>query len=328
MKQFSNTLVPLAAFAAAAAFSNAAVAQTAAYPVKPVRVIAPFPAGGPVETLARVFTQRLTETLGQPFIIDNRPGASGTIGSDLVAKAPRDGYTMLVANCSHTGNVAYYKKLPYDVVADFAPVAQLDVTSGNLMVVHPSIPARTVKEFIAFAKARPAQLNYASAGVGSPQHVSAAVFSSMAGLNLVHVPYKGNPQAFTDTIGGHIEVMFVTAGVARPYLPSGRVRALGIAGPRRLPTLAEVPTIMEAGLPDYKVICWHGMFFPAGTPADIVRRVNGELLKALATPEVKRYMADNDYFPTGTTPEELQTFVREDIVLQANFAKMVGIQPQ
>jgi tripartite-type tricarboxylate transporter receptor subunit TctC len=323
-----NTLVSLAAFTVAAAFSNAVVAQTAAYPVKPVRVIAPFPAGGPVETLARVFTQRLTETLGQPFVIDNRPGASGTIGSDLVAKAPRDGYTMLVTNCSHTGNVAYYKKLPYDVAADFAPVAQLDVTSGNLMVVHPSVPARTVKEFIAFAKARPAQLNYASAGVGSPQHVSAAVFASMAGLKLVHVPYKGNPQAFTDTIGGHIEVMFVTAGVARPYLPSGRVRALGIAGPRRLPTLAEVPTIMEAGLPDYNVICWHGMFFPAGTPADIVRRVNGELLKALATPEVKRYMTDNDYFPTGTTPEELQTFVREDIVLQANFSKMVGIQPQ
>jgi len=328
VRQFLNTLVSLVAFTVAAAFSNAVVAQTAAYPVKPVRVIAPFPAGGPVETLARVFTQRLTETLGQPFVIDNRPGASGTIGSDLVAKAPRDGYTMLVANCSHTGNVAYYKKLPYDVAADFAPVAQLDVTSGNLMVVHPSVPARTVKEFIAFAKARPAQLNYASAGVGSPQHVSAAVFASMAGLKLVHVPYKGNPQAFTDTIGGHIEVMFVTAGVARPYLPSGRVRALGIAGPRRLPTLAEVPTIMEAGLPDYNVICWHGMFFPAGTPADIVRRVNGELLKALATPEVKRYMTDNDYFPTGTTPEELQTFVREDIVLQANFSKMVGIQPQ
>jgi tripartite-type tricarboxylate transporter receptor subunit TctC len=304
----------------------AAAAQT--YPVKAVRVIVPFPAGGPVETLARVFTQRLTETMGQPFVIDNRPGASGTLGSDLVAKAPRDGYTMLVSNCAHTGNAAYYKKLPYDTANDFAPIAQVDVTSGNLMVVHPSVPARTVKEFIAFAKARPAQLNYASAGVGSPQHVSGAVFASMAGINLVHVPYKGNPQAFTDTIGGHIEVMFVTAGVARPYLPSGRLRALGIAGPRRLPTLNDVPTIMEAGLPDYNVICWHGMFFPAGTPADIVRRVNGELLKALATPEAKRYMADNDYFPTGTTPEELQAFVREDLVLQANFAKIVGIQPQ
>jgi tripartite-type tricarboxylate transporter receptor subunit TctC len=316
-----------AIFAIALTFPAVAAAQTA-YPVKPVRVIVPFPAGGPVETLARVFTQRLTETLGQPFVIDNRPGASGTLGSDLVAKAPRDGYTMLVSNCAHTGNTAYYKKLPYDTANDFAPITQVDVTSGNLMVVHPSVPARTVKEFIAFARARPGQLNYASAGVGSPQHVSGAVFSSMAGINLVHVPYKGNPQAFTDTIGGHIEVMFVTAGVARPYLPSGRLRVLGIAGPRRLPTLNDVPTIQEAGLPDYNVICWHGMFFPAGTPADIVRRVNGELLKALATPEAKRYMADNDYFATGTTPEELQTFVKEDLVLQANLAKMVGIQPQ
>jgi tripartite-type tricarboxylate transporter receptor subunit TctC len=303
-------------------------AQPAAYPVKPIRVIAPFPAGGPVENLARVFTQRLAEVFGQPFIIDNRPGASGTLGSDLVAKAPRDGYTMLANNCSHTGNAAYYKKLPYDVVNDFAPITQLDVTSGNLMVVHPSVPARTVKEFIAFAKARPNQLNYASAGVGSPQHVSGAVFASMAGIQLVHVPYKGNPPAFTDVVGGHVELMFVTAAVARPYLPSGRLRALGIAGPQRLPTLPEVPTIMEAGLPGYNVICWHGMWFPAGTPAEIVRRMNTELLKVLATPEAKRYLADSDYFATGTTPEEFNAFIKEDIVLQANFAKMVGIQPQ
>ena len=305
-----------------------ATAHAQTYPVKPIRVIAPFPAGGPVETLARVFTQRLTETMGQPFIIDNRPGASGTLGSDQVAKAPRDGYTMLVTNCSHTGNAAYYKKLPYDVVNDFAPITQLDVTSGNLMVIHPSVPARTVKEFIAFAKARPNQLNYASAGVGSPQHVSAAVFASMAGIQLVHVPYKGNPPAFTDVVGGHVEMMFVTAAVARPYLPSGRLRALGIAGPRRLPTLPEVPTVMEAGVPDYNVICWHGMWFPAGVPAEIVRRMNTELLKALATPEAKRYLAEADYFATGTTPEEFNAFIKDDVVLQANFAKLVGIQPQ
>ncbi len=301
-------------------------AQT--YPVKPVRVIVPFPAGGPVETLTRIFTQRLTETMGQSFIIDNRPGASGTLGSDLVAKSPRDGYTMLAANCAHTGNAAYYKKLPYDTLNDFAPITQIDVTSGNLMVAHPSVPARTVKEFIAFAKARPRQLNYASAGVGSPQHVSAAVFASMAGIDLVHVPYKGNPPAFTDVVGGHIEMMFVTAAVARPYLPSGRLRALGIAGPQRLPTLPEVPTIMEAGLPGYNVICWHGMLFPAGVPVDIVRRMNSEMVRVLATPEARRYLAEADYFATGTTPEEFNTFIKEDLVVQANFAKLVGIQPQ
>jgi tripartite-type tricarboxylate transporter receptor subunit TctC len=190
------------------------------------------------------------------------------------------------------------------------------------------VPARTVREFIAFAKARPNQLNYASAGVGSPQHVSAAVFASMAGIQLVHVPYKGNPPAFTDVVGGHVEMMFVTAAVARPYLPSGRLRVLGIAGPQRLPTLAEVPTIMEAGLPGYNVTCWHGMFFPAGVPAEIVRRMNTELVKTLATPEAKRYLADSDYFATGTTPEEFNAFIKEDLVLQANFARMVGIQPQ
>ena len=310
------------------AMPSAAVAQTAAYPVKPVRVIVTFPAGGPVETLTRVFTQRLAEVFGQPFIIDNRPGASGTLGSDVVAKAPRDGYTMLANNCSHTGNAAFYKKLPYDVLADFAPVTQLDVTSGNLMVIHPSVPARTVKEFIAFAKTRPNQLNYASAGIGSPQHVSGAVFASMAGIQLVHVPYKGNPPAFTDVVGGHVEVMFVTAGVARPYLPSGRLRALGIAGPPRSPTLNEVPTIQEAGLPGYNVICWHGMWFTAGTPPDIVRRVNAELVKALATPEAKRYLADADYFATGTTPEEFAEFLRDDLPKQIGIAKTVGIQPQ
>ena len=327
MKRETKALLRIAASAVAVMFSAAAAAQTG-YPVKAVRVIVPFPAGGPVETLTRVFTQRLAEVFGQPFIIDNRPGASGTLGSEMVAKAPRDGYTMLANNCSHTGNAAYYKKLPYDVLTDFAPVTQFDVTSGNLMVIHPSVPARTVKEFIAFAKIRPNQLNYASAGVGSPQHVSGAVFASMAGIQLVHVPYKGNPPAFTDVVGGHVEMMFVSPSVARPYLPSGRLRVLGIAGPRRLPTLNEVPTIEEAGLPGYNVTCWHGMWFTAGVPQEIVRRVNVELVKALATTEAKRYLADADYFATGTTPEEFAEFLRNDLPLQMKFANMVGIQPQ
>jgi tripartite-type tricarboxylate transporter receptor subunit TctC len=314
--------------AAAVMLPAAADAQLAGYPAKPVRVIAPFPAGGPVEVLARVFTQRLVETMGQPFVIENRAGASGTIGTDVVAKAPRDGYTMLVTNCSHTSNVSYYKKLPYDVMSDFAPITQVDVTSGNLMVIHPSVPARSVKEFIALARARPNQLNYASAGVGSPQHVSSALFAAMAGIQLVHVPYKGNPPAFADVVGGHIEMMFVSPSVARPYLPAGRLRVLGIAGPRRLPTLSEVPTIEEAGLAGYNVICYHGMWFPAGVPAEIVRRMNAEIVKALATPEVRKYLAEADYFPTGTSPEEFTEFLREDIVRQAGIAKTVGIQAQ
>ena len=315
-------------FIAASLIPLAANAQSTGYPVKPVRVVAPFPAGGPVETLVRVFTQRFVESMGQPFVIENRPGASGTIGSEVVAKAPRDGYTLLVQNCSHTSNAAYYKKLPYDVLADFAPIIQTNVTSGNLLVVHPVLPARSVKELIALAKTRPGQINYASAGIGSPQHVMGAVFASMAGIQLVHVAYKGNPPAFTDVVGGHVELMFVTPSVARQYVLSGRLRALGVAGPRRLPSQPEVPTVSEAGLAGYNVICWHGLWFPAGVAGEIVRRMHAETVKALASPEVRKYFAEADYFPVGGTPEEFAAFLKGDILRQADIARLLGIQPQ
>ena len=323
-----QVIFSIGAVLAAVTFPTAAHAQPAGYPSKPIRVIAPFPAGGPVEVLARVFTTRLHESMGQPFVIENRAGASGTIGTELVARAPRDGYTMLVHNCAYGSNVSFYKKLPFDPVADFAPITLLDVTSGNLLVLHPSVPARSVKELIALAKARPGQLNYASAGVGSPQHVTAALFASMAGIQLTHVAYKGNPPAFADVVGGHIELMFVTASVARPYLEAGRLRALGIAGPRRLPTLSEVPTIEEAGLAGYNVTCYHGMWFPAGTPAEIVRRLNAEVVKALAVPEMRKYFVDNGLRPLGSSPGEFAAFIKKDIALQATIAKKIGIQPQ
>jgi tripartite-type tricarboxylate transporter receptor subunit TctC len=298
------------------------------YPNRPIRLVAPFPAGGPVEVLARTFTQRLVETMGQPFVIDNRPGASGTIGSELVAKAPRDGYTLLISNCSHSSNVAYMKKLPYHAINDFAPVTQLTVTSGNMLVAHASLPVRSVKEFIALAKARPGQINYASAGVGSPQHVTGALFASMAGIKLTHVAYKGNAPAFNDVLGGHIEVIFVSPSFARPYVQAGRLRALGVAGPRRLPTQPELPTFSEAGLTGYDYTCYHGMWFPTGVPAEVVRRMNAELVKALATPEVRKYLAEADYFPVGNAPEEFTEFLRNDLVRQANIANKIGIQPQ
>lgn len=303
-------------------------ATEAPYPNRPIRLVVPFPPGGPVELLGRPFAQRLAETLGQPFVFDNRPGASGTIGTDFVAKAARDGYTLLITNCSHTSNVAYYRKLPYDPVADFAAITQLDVTSGNLLVVHSSIPAHSVKEFIALAKARPGQLNYASAGVGSPQHVTGALFASMAGIALTHVAYKGNAPALNDLLGGHVEVMFVSPSFARPYMESGRLRALGLAGPRRLPTLPDLPTFHEAGLTGYDYTCYHGMWFPAGVSAEIVRRVHAEIVKALGTPPVRKYLADSDYFPVGNSPQEFTDFLRNDIARQTSIAKKVGIQPQ
>jgi len=312
----------------AATLPTAAVAQPVGYPVKPIRVIAPFPAGGPVEVLTRVFTTRLQESMGQPFVIENRAGASGTIGTELVARAPRDGYTMLAHNCAYASNVSFYKKLPFDPVADFAPITQLDVTSGNLLVLHPSVPARSVKELIALAKARPGQLNYASAGVGSPQHVTAALFASVAGIQLTHVAYKGNPPAFADVVGGHIELMFVSPSVGRPYVQNGRLRGLGIAGPKRLPSMPDVPAVMETGLTGFNVTCWHGMWFPAGVPAEIVRRMNAEIVKALDTPEVRKYLAEADYFAVGNSPEEFAEFIRKDIAHQAGVAKTLGIQPQ
>jgi tripartite-type tricarboxylate transporter receptor subunit TctC len=310
-----------------AGFAHAAAAE-APYPNRPIRLVLPFPPGGPVELLGRAFTARLTETMGQPFVFDNRPGASGTIGTEAVAKAPRDGYTVLITNCSHSSNVAYYKKLPYDSLADFAPITQMDVTSGNLLVVHASIPARSVKEFIALAKTRPRQLNYASAGIGSPQHVTGALFASMAGIELTHVAYKGNSPALNDLLGGHVEVMFISPSFGRPYAEKGRLRALGLAGPRRIPNMPDVPTFDEAGLTGYDYTCYHGMWFPAGVPAEIVRRFHAETVKALATPSVKKYIAEADYFPVGSSPEEFGEFLRKDIARQEGIAKRIGLQPQ
>jgi tripartite-type tricarboxylate transporter receptor subunit TctC len=213
-------------------------------------------------------------------------------------------------------------------MADLAPITQIDVTSGNLLVVHSSVPTRSVKEFIALARARPGQLNYASAGVGSPQHVTGALFALMAGIQLTHVAYKGNAPALNDVLGGHIELIFVSPSFGRPYVQAGRLRALGVAGPRRLPTLPDLPTFHEAGLTGYDYTCYHGMWFPAGVPAAIVRRMHSEIVKALTVPEVRKYLAEADYFPVGSSPEEFTEFVRNDIPRQANIAKKIGIQPQ
>jgi tripartite-type tricarboxylate transporter receptor subunit TctC len=316
-----------AAFAAAV-LATAANAQTDRYPTKPVRVVIPFSPGSPIEVPARAVTQRMIETLGQSFVFDYRTGASGTIGTEAVARAPKDGYTMLITNCSHTANPSYYKKLPYDTINDFAPVSEIDVTYGNLLVVHPSVPARSIKEFIALAKARPGEIKYASAGIGSPPHVSAALFAAMAGIKLLHVPYKGTAVAFNDVLGGQIESMVASPTTAVPYIQAGRLRALGIGGPRRQPQVPEVPTFNEAGLTGFDMTCYHGMWFPAGTPAEIIRRVYGEVVKAVALPETKKFLADNGLIPIGNSPEEFAEFLRKDIVRQAAIVKQIGLQPQ
>lgn len=308
--------------------SLGALAQVDSWPARPVRVVIPFSAGTPIEVPARAVTRRMAETLGQAFVFDYRTGASGTIGTEVVARAPKDGYTMLITNCSHSANPSYYRKLPFDTLNDFTPVSQINVTYGNLLVIHPSVPARSVKEFIAIAKARPGEIKYASAGIGSPPHVSAALFAAMAGVDLVHVPYKGTAVAFNDVLGGHIEAMVASSTFALPYVQAKRLRPLGLGGPRRQPLLPDVPTFHESGLIGFDMTCYHGIWYPQGTPNEIVRRVHAEVVKAVALPETRKHLADNGLIPTGTSPEEFAEFVRKDVVRQADIVKRIGLTPQ
>jgi tripartite-type tricarboxylate transporter receptor subunit TctC len=309
-------------------FVAGAAAQVTNYPAKPVRIVVPFTAGSPVELPARPVAQRLSETLGQQFLIDNRPGASGTIATDYVAKSPKDGYTIMMTNCSHSSNPAYYKKLPYDSISDFQTITQTNVTYGNVLTIHPTVPAKTVKEFIALAKASPGKLHYASAGIGSPPHVTGALFASMAGITLTHVAYKGTSVAFNDVLGGYVEVMFSSPPFTLPFVQAGKVRVLGIGGPRRSPQFPDTPTFDESGLTGYNYTCYHGMWFPAGTPQEIVRKLHGEVAKILTQPEVRKLYADNGIIPVGSTPEEFREFLVKDIPRMAGIAKRVGIQPQ
>jgi tripartite-type tricarboxylate transporter receptor subunit TctC len=306
----------------------AALAQPDAWPARSIRVVVPFSPGSPIEVPVRAVTRRMTETLGQQFVFDYRTGASGTIGTELVARAPKDGHTLLATNCSHSANPAYYRKLPYDALNDFAAVSQINVTYGNLLVVHPSLPVKTLAEFIALAKARPGQIKYASAGIGSPPHVSAALFAVMAGIHLLHVPYKGTAVAFNDLLGGQIESMVASPTVAVPYLQAGRLRALGLGGPRRQPQVPQVPTFHEAGLTGFDMTCYHGLWYPAGTPAEMVRRVHGEVARAVALPETRKTLADNGLIPTGTSPDEFAAFLRKDVARHANIVKRIGLKPQ
>ena len=321
-------VVRLGAALAALALSCAAGAQPERYPARPVRMIVPFTAGSPIEIPARAVGHRIAESTGQQFVIDNRPGASGIIGTELAARAPRDGYTLLVNNCAHSANPSLFKKLPYDSLADFAPVTQINVTYGNFLVVHPSVPARSVKEFIALARAAPGKLNYASAGIGSPPHVTAALFAAEAGIQLTHVAYKGTSVAFTDVLSGYVELMFASPTFSHTHIQAGRVRALGIAGPRRMPLLPEVPTFDEAGLPGFELTCYHGMWFPAGVPADIVRQLHAETAKAVAAPAVREELARQALIPVGSSPEAFGAFLSRDVARYRSIASKIGMQPQ
>jgi tripartite-type tricarboxylate transporter receptor subunit TctC len=306
----------------------APLAFAQSYPSKPVRVVLPFPAGGGADIIVRLLARKLGEGMGQTFVVDNRAGAAGIIGCELVAKAPADGYTLLFGTTgTHTTNPAVFAKLPYDPVRDFATVS-LAAESPFVLLVHPSLPARSVKELIAFARTRPGQLNYASAGVGSSAHLGFELFNSMAGIKGEHVPYKGLGPAAADTIAGIITMTWDAIPSSKPMIERGRLRALGIGSLKRSPLLPQVPTIDEAGLKGFELGSWYGLFAPAGTPADIVRQLQREIVKAVSAEDVRSQFAAMGADPVGGTPEEFAAVVQRDLAKWAKVARDVNLQKQ
>lgn len=298
-----------------------------AYPVKPVRVISGFPPGSGADITARLVGQKLGEALGQQFLIDNRPGAGSNIAAELAAKAAPDGYTIFIGTVANAINATLYAKLPFEFARDFAPVT-LATSAPNVLVVHPSLPVKTVQELIAFARARPGQINYGSAGTGTAPHLSAELFKSMAGITLVHIPYKGSPPAVTDLMGGQVTMMFSPASSVLPHVKSGRLRALAVTTAARLPTLPDLPTVAESGLPGYETVTWFGFVVPAATPRDIVVRLNAEIGRVLAQPEVRQQFAGQGIDVIGGTPEEFAAYIRAEIVKWARVIKASGARAE
>ena len=303
--------------------SAAVIAQT--YPTKPVRVVIPWPPGGSNDVVGRIVMQRVAESTGQQFIVDNRAGAAGSIGADVVAKAPPDGYTIMVHSTSHVGNAHLYKKLPYDTLKDFMGVALLAAQPGAL-TVHPSLPVKNVREFIALAKKSPGTINYSSSGNGSAPHLSMALLVAMTGIKLVHVPYKGGAPQVTALVSGETQASLATVSTVLVHIQSGRLRALGVSSGKRSGVLPDVPTIAESGVPGYEMSPWIGVFTPAGTSKDIVNRLNAEINKALKTPEVSQLLASQALDALGSTPEEFDARIRADYDKYAKLIKLTGAQ--
>jgi len=306
-----------------AAFS--AAAQN--YPVRPVRVIVPFTAGGNTDLTARTIGARLSEVFGQQIVVENRPGGATNIGTELVAKAPPDGYTILMGGATNAINMSTQAKPPYDTLRDFAPII-LCVKGANVLAIHPSVPARNLKELIALAKARPGQLNFASSGLGSSNQMAGELLKMMANINLAHVPYKGNPQAITDTMAGHVEMVFSGVPALVPHIQSGRLRAIAIGSLKRFTAIPEVPTFDESGVKGYEATTWFGLMAPVKTPKEIVARWNVEVGKILASPDLKGRFINEGLEPMGGTQEEFGKFIRSEIEKYAKVVVATGMKPQ
>ncbi len=317
-----RSLTPLLLLVAVSAPTNAQF-----WPTKPVRVVVGFAAGGSVDLVARITTPRLAEHLAQPVIIETRAGAGGNIAGELVARAPADGYTLLLSSGGALGgNLAIYSRMPYDPLKDLAPIGMI-VFQSNVLIVNPSVPAKTVKEFIALARSRPGVLNYGSGGNGSSQHLSGELFSSLAGVKMVHVPYKGGAPAMTDLLGGQVDLMFQTIPEAIQMVRSGRVRALGLTGTRASAALPGVPTIAESGLPGFEFDGWMGLAGPAGLPASTVGRLNSELAKLLAEKDTRARLTEAGLDIAGGSPEQMAAMMKDQAARMIRLAKDVGIKP-
>jgi tripartite-type tricarboxylate transporter receptor subunit TctC len=308
-----------------AAFATAAYAQP--YPSKPIHFVVPYPAGGPLDTVARLRGQKVSESVHQPVVVENKPGAGGNIGADYVAKAAPDGYTILMgAVATHAINPTLYRNIPYDPVKDFAPVTEVAWTP-NVLVVNPSLPVSNVKEFIAYAKAHPGELNFGSGSTGSAGHLAGELFKTMAGVQMVHVPYKGAGPAMQDLNGGQIQLMFDNLASSLGQIRAGKVRALAVTTAKRSTLAPELPTIAESGLPGFDISTWFGIFAPGGTPQPVVQRLHDAFVAALHAPDVQATMKKMGAEPVGNTPEEFAAYIRSEArkyakVIEASGAKV------
>lgn len=307
------------------ATSASASAQSAAkdFPNKRIRIIIPFAAGGPPDFSARVISPKLTANWGQPVVVENRGGGGAVIGSELVAKSPPDGYTWLITTGSHTSNSAFNENVPYDPVRDFTPVTQLVRSFGQVLVVHPTVPVKNVKELVALARQRPGRINYASFGIGNITYITAELLKSMAKINIVAVQYKGVGSSISDLVGGHVDLCFAPMQAVFPLIQQGRLRAIASTGRKRQEVLPDVPTMIESGFKDFDLTGWHGVYLPAGVPRDIVNRIYNEIVRVLDEPDVKQRMHETQYEIVASKPEEFAKYVAQDAAFMRDLAHKI-----
>ena len=308
-------------------WAAASTAGAADYPARAIRYIVPQGAGGSSDTLARLVTQKLAQALGQQVVTDNRPGATGNIGTEIAARAAPDGYTLLQVATSLATNPALSVKMPFDPIRDFAPITLLS-QSPNLWIVHPSLPARNMRELIALANSRPGEINYSSSGTGSSQHLAGELLKSLVHIDIVHIPYKGSPPALIDLLGGRVVLMCSTIAPAMPLVRSAKLRALAVTSLKRSAAAPEIPTVAQSGLPGYEATAWQGVLAPAGTPREIIVKLNSELVRIVNLPDVRRQLGEQGYEPAGNSPEEFAAYINSEIAKWTRVIKAAGLKAE